>query len=60
MVSHAHGQGYADFTFLIPENYGYNGFLEKALIMPTLVIFQPPAYVPFGNKGMFAQQPIKS
>ena len=49
MVTHAHGQGYADLHFLIPETVDYIQF-EKGCYNPQYGDFQTGAYVNFKTK----------
>ncbi|MDN3675756.1 Plug domain-containing protein [Flavobacterium paronense] len=49
MVSHAHGQGYADLHFVIPET-SIKLISEKELIMPTKGDFATAGYVTFQTK----------
>jgi outer membrane receptor protein involved in Fe transport len=59
MVSHAHGQGYADLHFLIPETVEKIGF-DKGPYFATKGNFATAAYVDFSTKEFLETNSVKA
>ena len=58
MVSHAHGQGYADLHFLIPETIDHIEF-EKGTYNPQYGDFQTGGYINFHTKNYLQHNRIQ-